>query len=64
MFGNLCEKLFSVMGDNGTKDFRGLSERFALDAIGFGGFGMDMVVAYIKGILAYYGFCINNRIWL
>lgn len=57
MFGSLCEKLFSVMGDSGTKDFRGLSERFALDAIGFGGFGMDMIVAYIEGIVvAYYGF--------
>lgn len=40
MFGNLCEKLFSVMGANDTKDFRGLTERFALDAIGCGGFGI------------------------
>ncbi|KAI7883483.1 cytochrome P-450 cyp509A1, partial [Lichtheimia hyalospora FSU 10163] len=41
LFGNLCEKLFSVMGDSDTTDFRGLTERFALDAIGCGGFGFD-----------------------
>lgn len=49
MFGNLCEKLFSVMGANDTKDFRGLTERFALDAIGCGGFGNRMeMVAHIQ----------------